>query len=139
LHALVYTGGMNDGLVCWKCGASLEEMLLPLSRQDKCRACNADLHVCRLCRFYNSRVSDHCNEPLAAGQVGDVSRANFCDYFTPRPDAWQAADTQSAASAKNALDALFDNPTPGEADTSTADSHRAELDALFGKDEPDTS
>jgi len=128
---------MSDSLVCWKCGASLEGMLLPLSRQDKCRACNADLHVCRLCRFYNSRVSDHCDEPLAAGLVSDVNHANFCDYFKPRPEAWQAADTQAAASSKNALDALFGNAGPEEAGASTADSHRTELDALFGKDEPD--
>jgi hypothetical protein len=123
--------------VCWKCGASLEGMLLPLSRQDKCRACNADLHVCRLCRFYNDRISDHCNEPLAAGLVSDVTRANFCDYFKPRPDAWHVADTRAAASTKDALDALFGGAGPDDAGASDARDSHTQLDALFGKDEPD--
>jgi hypothetical protein len=40
-------------LICWKCGASLAELTLPLSRTDFCRACRAEVHVCRMCRFYD--------------------------------------------------------------------------------------
>jgi len=128
---------MTDSLICWKCGASLEEMLLPFSRQDKCKSCNADLHVCRLCRFYNPRVSDHCEEPLAAGLVTDVKHANFCDYFKPRPDAWHAEDTQASVSARNELDALFGVSSPGGEESSDTDSTRVQLDDLFSNDEPD--
>ena len=38
-------------LSCWKCGASLAELTLPLRRLEECRACGAELHVCRLCGF----------------------------------------------------------------------------------------
>ena len=32
----------NAALVCWKCGASLADLSLPLSRTDECRACRAE-------------------------------------------------------------------------------------------------
>ena len=42
-------------IVCWKCGASLADLSLPFGRRDECRACRAELHVCRMCRFYDTR------------------------------------------------------------------------------------
>ena len=52
-----------EGLVCWKCGASLAALSLPLRRQDECKACGAELHVCRLCEFYDTSVARSCREP----------------------------------------------------------------------------
>jgi hypothetical protein len=77
-------------LVCWKCGAPLDEVPLPLSRQAECPACRAWLHVCRLCEFYDPRLTSKCREERAE-EVRDREVANFCDYFKPRPDAYSAA------------------------------------------------
>ncbi|MGD2055336.1 MAG: hypothetical protein PVJ15_00905 [Gammaproteobacteria bacterium] len=120
-------------LVCWKCGASLEQEPLPLARLAECRACHADLHVCRLCEFFAPRVARQCREPVAE-EVQDKERANFCDYFQPRPDAFIAPDTQPARTARRQLETLFgDGNGARESDdeASASDSLRKPLDDLF--------
>jgi ribosomal protein L40E len=117
-------------LVCWKCGASLADYTLPLRRLEECRKCGAELHVCRMCEWYDTSVAKHCREPIAE-EVKDKERANFCDYFKPRPGAY-SAPTDAAAKAKAELDALFGG-AKSDAPQTAADKTRAELDALFGK------
>lgn len=117
-------------LICWKCGASLADYTLPLRRLEECRACHAELHVCRLCEWYSTAVAKHCREPIAE-EVKDKERANFCDYFKPREDAWSSAPQDEAAQAKAQLDALFGGGA-NTSQASAADTARAELEALFG-------
>lgn len=93
-------------LVCWKCGTSLAAVLLPLGRREVCPSCQADLHVCRLCRHYDARRAGQCRE-LAAEPVSDKTRANFCGWFVPRPDAYQGGGAAMAQGSRAALDALF--------------------------------
>lgn len=95
---------MTETLVCWQCGATLEGLPLPLGRLEFCRACRAELHVCRMCRFYDTGVARHCREPVAE-DVQDKTRANFCGYFQPRPDAWQPKAGDGGA--RSALEDLF--------------------------------
>lgn len=92
-------------LACWKCGASLAEFVLPFGREEYCRACRAELHVCRMCRFFDTTKSRQCAEPVAE-PVQNKERANFCGYFEPAGGRFRAADP-AADSARNALDALF--------------------------------
>ena len=119
-------------LVCWKCGTSIEDLSLPLRRLDECKTCHAELHVCKLCEWYDITVAKHCREPIAE-EVKDKERANFCDYFKPRPDAYSNAGTAAAEKAKAQLDALFGGGSQTAAPPSAADQARAQLDALFGK------
>lgn len=120
-------------LVCWKCGASLADYTLPLRRLEECRKCGAELHVCKLCEWYSLAVAKHCREPIAE-EVKDKERANFCDYFKPRPDAYSDAGVTEAGKAKSELDALFGgSAAPSSAQPSATDQARAQLDALFGK------
>ena len=102
---------------------------LPLRRLEECRACHAELHVCKLCEWYNTSVAKHCREPIAE-EVKDKERANFCDYFKPRPDAYSSAPLDEEAKAKSELDALFGGSKPAAAEPSAADKARAELEAL---------
>lgn len=95
----------NDGLVCWRCGATLAALSLPLSRSDECRACRAELHACRMCRFYDTSKAKSCAEPVAL-EVHDKERANYCDYFVAAPGRFQPPDP-AADQARSALDALF--------------------------------
>src|SRR5437868_7318489 len=110
---------MTD-LVCWKCGVSLGDYTLPLRRLEECRKCGAELHVCKLCEFYSIFVAKHCREPIAE-EVKDKERANFCDYFKPRPDAYSAAGKTEATKAKSELDALFGAAPPAPSHPSAAD------------------
>lgn len=93
-------------LVCWKCGASLAALSLPLLRLDVCKACNAELHVCKLCEFYDVTKAKHCRETIAE-EVRDKERANFCDYFKPRDDAYSSKQQSAAELARSELEKLF--------------------------------
>lgn len=118
---------MSDELVCWKCGANLKAQPLPLGRRSECLSCGAELHVCRLCRHYDTGKAKQCRE-RAADEVQSKTRANFCDWFQPKAGAFSAA-TSSGTTTSNPLDDLFgDQPT-----TQAKSDPKSELDKLFGK------
>lgn len=125
---------MTEVLVCWKCGAALDGLPLPLGRREECPACGSDLHVCRMCRFYDTGVSRACREPVAE-EVKDKFRSNFCGYFQARPGAYTPVNDAPSRAARAQLDALFGGDagerTAGSA--SDADTAREALEKLFGK------
>lgn len=96
---------MTNKMVCWKCGAPLGDLSLPFSRTDACRACRVELHVCRMCRFYDTSKAKSCAEPVA-DEVQDKQRANFCGYFEAAPGRFQPRDG-AADQARSALESLF--------------------------------
>ena len=100
---------MTSDLVCWKCGASLKAQPLPLGRRSECLSCGAELHVCRLCRHYDTAKAKQCRE-RAADEVQNKTRANFCDWFQPKPGAY-APGKGVDPGAKAKLDALFGGGT----------------------------
>ena len=97
---------MSHNLVCWKCGTSLAELSLPLQRRDECRKCRAELHVCKMCVDYDTRVARQCREPTAE-DVSDKTRANFCGHFTPKSGAFTAPNTAEVDKARAELEKLF--------------------------------
>ena len=118
---------MTHNLVCWKCGASLAELSLPLRRLDECKSCGAELHVCKMCVEYDTSKAKSCREPIAE-EVKDKEHANFCDYFKPRPDAYKPPDTAQIARSRAGLDALFGAPEESRG--------RTPLDDLFKPRKP---
>lgn len=123
------SGWTRNALVCWKCGAELRGVPLPLSRLAACPDCKAELHVCRLCQFYDARTVRQCSE-IRAEEVADKERANYCDWFKPRPDAFDPGARAKAEAAKSQLDALFGEGTAPSADTK--DPAREAAERLFG-------
>jgi hypothetical protein len=115
---------MNDGLVCWKCGHALDDIPRPLSRYQPCRQCGADLYVCRMCQHHDPRWANACREERAEVPLNKET-ANFCDWFRPRPGAFEGGTRDGAA--RDALEALFGG-TPA---ASAEDPARAALDELF--------
>ena len=97
---------MMHDLICWKCGASLAGLSLPLRRLDECAGCRAELHVCRLCVEYDTRVAKYCREPTA-DEVSDKIRANFCDHFKPRPGAYTPPNVAAVNQSLSELEKLF--------------------------------
>ena len=120
---------MAAELNCWKCGAALKDVLLPLSRYAKCMSCKADLHVCRMCEYYDRTVNKMCREPIAE-EVKDKQCANFCGYLQPCPRAYVAPSKSS--SSKSELEALFGmNPGSATSTTTDRDVARRKLEDLF--------
>jgi hypothetical protein len=97
---------VKHDIVCWKCGFALADLSLPFSRLDACPKCRAELHVCRLCADYDTRVAKHCREPIAE-EVSDKTRANFCGYYKPRPAAFVSPNSAEIDKAKSELEKLF--------------------------------
>lgn len=118
-------------LVCWKCGTSAAELPLPLSRLAECPKCRAYLHACRMCRFYDPRLTGQCQEERAE-EVRDKEHANFCDWFKPRPDAYRPPGTAKSEAAKSGLDSLFGGTVSGSPEKK--DNTRNKLDELFVPD-----
>lgn len=96
---------MTEALLCWKCGHSLADLSLPFLRTEECRACGAQLHACRMCRFYDTRKARSCAEPVAE-EVTDKERSNYCGYFVAASGRFRPRDP-AADQARAALDALF--------------------------------
>lgn len=99
---------MAHDICCYRCGASLETLSLPFSRQDECPGCSNYLHVCKMCVHYDPRVPRQCRED-GADDVTDKDRLNFCDWFKPSESAFDADRKGEEDQAKAALDALFDD------------------------------
>ena len=125
-------------LQCWKCGTLLKDVIFPFSRYEECSVCKADQHVCLMCRDYDAHAPDGCREDRAEF-VLDKDKANFCDFFRPRPNAFRKKDDASSQAARARLAELFGetNASPADAkDQSTpqseADKALAELKRLFG-------
>ena len=129
---------MLGTFVCWKCGVQINDQPMPLGRTAECSNCRADLHVCRMCEYYDTRVAMSCRETIA-DEVKDKARANFCDYFTLMSDSYLENDSEMTKVAKEQLDALFGD---GEGEKihndtksvsrSEADIAREQLEQLFG-------
>jgi hypothetical protein len=100
---------VSHNIVCYRCGESLAALSLPLSRRDQCPQCGADVHVCKMCSHFDTRVTRQCRED-GAEDVTEKERPNFCDWFVPRGDAFDPDRKSAADSAQAALDALFGGP-----------------------------
>ncbi|GMW07544.1 MAG: hypothetical protein AMXMBFR8_23400 [Nevskiales bacterium] len=105
---------MAHDLVCWRCGASLAALSLPLRRLEECPSCRAELHVCRMCVAYDPRVARKCTEDDAE-EVKAKEQANFCDYFRPRRGAFDSSLAAAERHAKDELAALFGRQGPNGA------------------------
>lgn len=131
-------------LVCWNCGASLDDIPRPISRHATCSACFNELHCCRLCKHYDPKRTMQCFEDRADPPL-QKENANFCDFFSPRAEAFNAGSEVKSSAAKHQLDALFgpsdeaeteetdasDEAASAGEDLSPEEAARKKLDDLF--------
>ena len=122
---------MAGALTCWKCGASLAEVPVPFARVAECPACRADLHVCRMCEFFDPGVRRGCKEPIA-DEVSDRERANFCGYLIPMAGAGPGEGDGAERAARAELDELFGLTSSRPDSAGDEDEARRRLDELFG-------
>ncbi len=76
-----------------------------------CTNCDADLHCCRNCRFYDPGKHNQCAEPQAEW-VRDKEASNYCDYFQPNPvllAKGSGPGTAKENDARTRFDSLFKN------------------------------
>lgn len=90
---------------CYSC-LKVMEIRSPVSRQDTCAFCNADLRCCLNCGFYAPGSYNECREPQAE-RITEKHKSNYCDFFVFRDSKSDEnkQDTKEAAKAK--LNSLF--------------------------------
>lgn len=97
---------IKPGLLCYRCGASLAALSLPLARLDVCPGCGVELHVCRMCVHYAPSKPDACDEEDAV-PVHNKTVANFCDWFVPSPEVFDGHEQRAESEARRKLSDLF--------------------------------
>ena len=129
---------MTGKLVCWRCGEALGDIPKPIPRLFKCRQCEADLHVCLMCRHYNPRYSSKCDHEMAE-PARERDLANFCHYLKLKPNAFveKAFDQSKEAEAK--LKALFGDTEEEQdiAKNESSDDPMEKLKSLFSQQDSD--
>lgn len=121
---------LNQELLCWGCGARIEDEPMPLSTYAACPQCRAQLHTCRMCRNWNPRLHSDCDETRAES-VSDREKANFCDWFVLQPDGYSPVDSKQSVASRSELDKLFGDETVSD-NFARPDQARSKLDDLFG-------
>jgi hypothetical protein len=92
--------------VCFSCDAQLDAGDKP-GRADTGSVCDADVHCCCNCEFYDPGSYNECRETQAE-RVLEKDRSNFCDYFAFRQGtSGRPASGASPGSKHNPLDNLF--------------------------------
>lgn len=124
---------MARSLVCWNCGASLDDVPRPISRHADCPKCHEVLHCCRMCRWYAPGKPGDCEDDRADPPVEKES-ANFCEYYSPALGSFVSAEAQQKDAAKTRLDALFGGSEGDEEDDDEdedPDDPKSRLNDLF--------
>jgi hypothetical protein len=133
---------IEKGYFCWCCGVELSEFRLPVSRRDECANCRTEIHVCKQCLFYDARVANACREDRAEN-VSNKEKANFCDYFKPKADAYKSTSSGKGEQARLKAESLFGGNTQESTEKPVQEvdkvaptrAAREELKRLFGDDD----
>jgi hypothetical protein len=127
---------MEDELQCYRCGATLNALTLPLRRLEECPQCEVHLHNCKMCIHFAPARPKQCDEEEPE-EVSNKTAANFCDYFKPAPGRHDASLQSAEAQANVQLESLFGTPGPAGANPGVeieADDTLHNAESLFKDD-----
>jgi len=93
---------------CYRCKNEIKTDRT-IGRQQTCPHCDACLHCCLNCRFFDDRAWHSCREPQAE-LVQDKDSANFCDYFEPASE--KHTGNMNTGETRRKLDTLFGHKQP---------------------------
>ena len=96
-----------------------------IARRDECPYCNADVHVCLNCRFFDESFHHQCRESQAE-YVKEKDRANFCEYFEGLP-------CEGSPKGPSCKDLLHKNSSSPSQSQSKADELLKAAQVLFKK------
>src|SRR4030095_10729885 len=72
--------GFHETTRCSMCGASIA---LEITLETQCPKCNADLHACKQCGFFDSAARFECTQPIPE-RVQPKNARNECTYFSAK-------------------------------------------------------
>ena len=96
-------GGTDEKTTCFHCQATLDfAQGYKISFREQCDHCSSDIHICKMCQFYDNSAYNECREPMA-DRILEKEKANFCDYFILYGKSDKNPKKEDLLSAANAL------------------------------------
>ena len=89
-----------------KCAACAAVVQSNLGVESTCPKCNADLHTCRMCTFFDPGSRFECRKPLTARIVNKGGR-NQCELFSARTVVERETSSGKPTDARQAFANLF--------------------------------
>jgi hypothetical protein len=93
----------GEALNCAACGAKAPPNI---NVDSSCPKCNADLHSCRQCTYFDPASRLECTKPIAARIVNKQAR-NTCELFAARIVVERQTSSGPPTSARDAFAKLF--------------------------------
>ena len=89
-----------------KCAACAAIVQTSVGLESTCPKCNADLHICRMCTFFDPGSRFECRKPLTARVVNKGGR-NTCELFAARTVVERETSSAKPPDARQAFANLF--------------------------------
>lgn len=91
--------GFHQVLRCALCGATLPAGATEITVSSQCPKCNADLHSCKNCVFFDPTSRYECTQPIPE-RISRKDVRNSCEYFEART----AVEKETTSAAQRPLD-----------------------------------
>ena len=90
-------------ITCYSCNKQLSFLVgEKISFSEECDHCAADIHNCKMCKFYDLKSYNECKEP-SADRIVEKEKRNFCEYFNLSHGGQNNDHQEKALSAAEAL------------------------------------
>lgn len=109
---------------CYNCAVTLPP---DVDFRGNCPKCNAALHCCKQCAFFDSSTRFQCTKPILV-RIAPKDQANQCELFKGRVTVARDAPAHMSGTGNAANGPTASSPVPRNADDA-----RAAFDSLFKK------
>ena len=93
----------GETVKCTACGAKAPPKI---NVESSCPKCNADLHACRQCTYFDPGARFECNKSIPA-RIVDKNARNTCELFAPRSIVERETSSGPPTNARDAFAKLF--------------------------------
>jgi hypothetical protein len=93
----------GEKVKCAACGATVPANI---AFDTPCPKCNADLHTCRLCIFFDPSARFECRKPIPA-RIANKGARNTCELFAARTVVERETSSGTPTDARQAFANLF--------------------------------
>jgi hypothetical protein len=102
----------TDAIRCSNCSAAVESIDGSVQFTDQCKKCNADLHSCKNCSYFDPGARFECQKPIET-RIAKKADRNMCMQFAMKvsvekqqPKEYEAKK-ETVSSGRKAFDDLF--------------------------------
>ena len=95
--------GKREVVRCATCATVLPP---GIDLNGKCPHCNAELHSCKQCAFFDSASRFECTQPVSA-RIPKKDARNHCNFYSPRTTVERETSTSKPLDARQAFENLF--------------------------------